>query len=165
TGAFGVWLLLHAQTSIYRTGFGVLLIAFGAYSIARSEQWKVEVTRSRDALAGALGGFIGGLTAFPGMPMTIWCSLRGSDRVSQRAIYQPYILTMQLVTVATLQVLRRGHLANDEDFRYVIFAVLGAAAGFALFKRMSAAQFRIALNFLLIASGFGLIIVATSRPG
>lgn len=161
----GVWLLLHAQTAIYRIGLGVLLIGYGAYSIVRSEEWQVRVSRSRDALAGALGGFIGGLTAFPGMLMTIWCSLRGADKVGQRAIYQPYILSMQLVTVASLHILGRGHLGNGDDLRYVIFAVLGAAAGFALFKRMSATQFRVALNVLLVVSGFGLLVAAVGISG
>jgi uncharacterized membrane protein YfcA len=165
TVPFGVWLLLHAQTAMYRIGLGVLLIGYGAYSIGRSEEWKVRVSRSRDALAGALGGFIGGLTAFPGMLITIWCSLRGSDKVGQRAIYQPYILAMQLVTLASLHILGRGHLGDGQDLRYVIFAILGAAAGFALFKRMSATQFRVALNVLLVVSGFGLLVAAVGIPG
>jgi len=165
TVPFGVWLLLHAQTAIYRIGLGVLLIGYGAYSIVRSEEWKVRASRSGDALAGALGGFVGGLTAFPGMLMTIWCSLQGSDKVSQRAIYQPYILAMQLVTVTSLHILGRGQLGNGHDLRYVIFAVLGAAAGFALFKRMSAMQFRVALNILLVASGFGLLVAAVGISG
>jgi uncharacterized membrane protein YfcA len=161
----GVWLLLRAQTTIYRIGLGVILIGYGAYSIARSEEWKVRVSRSRDALVGALSGFIGGLTAFPGMLMTIWCSFRGSDKVSQRAIYQPYILSMQIVTVTSLHILGRGNLGNGRDLRYVIFAVLGAAAGFALFKRMSAMQFRVVLNVLLVVSGFGLLVAALGIPG
>jgi hypothetical protein len=43
---------------------------------------------------------------------------------------------MHLVTVASLHMLGRGHLGKGHDIRYVIFAVLGAAAGFALFKHV-----------------------------
>ena len=57
----------------------------------------------RDAPAGALGGIAGGLGGFPGAFVTIWCSMRGWDKLRQRAVYQPYILAMQLVTIACLR--------------------------------------------------------------
>ena len=34
--------------------------------------------------------------------MTIWCSMRGWDKQQQRAVYQPYILAMQLLTIICL---------------------------------------------------------------
>ncbi len=160
----GVWLLLHAQATMYRLGLGAFLIAYGAFSICRSEDWVVKTTRWRDFVAGVMGGFVGGLTAFPGALLTIWCSLRGLDKMSQRAIYQPYILLMQLSTVASLQILGRGQLGDTHDLHYVVFAVIGAAAGFAYFKRLSVAQFRVALNGLLIVSGAGLLFVALGAP-
>jgi uncharacterized membrane protein YfcA len=156
----GTWLLLHAQATTYRLGLGLFLIAYGAFSIAHSGRWSVRTTPLRDMLAAALAGFVGGLTAFPGALMTIWCSLRDIDKSSQRAIYQPFILAMQIVTAASLHVQGHTQLGTQHDLRFIVFAVVGAAIGFAWFRRLSADQFRVALNFLLIVSGVGLLLTA-----
>ena len=163
TVPFGTWLLLHVHASTYRLGLGVFLVAYGAFSVLRSSHRSMRATASRDALAAALAGFVGGLTAFPGALMTIWCSLRNIDKTSQRAIYQPFILAMQIVTAASLHVLGRAQLGAQHDLRFVAFAVAGAAIGFAWFRRLSSAQFRVALNVLLIVSGIGLSIAAFMR--
>jgi uncharacterized membrane protein YfcA len=161
----GTWLLLHVHASTYRIGLGVFLIAYGAFSIVNSTQWSVRATPLRDAIAAAFAGFVGGLTAFPGALMTIWCSLRGIDKTRQRAIYQPFILTMQVVTAASLQILGRTQVGARHDLQFVAFAIAGAAIGFAWFRRLSATQFRVALNVLLIVSGVGLFVAALMSGG
>lgn len=161
----GTWFLLHVDATTYRLGLGVFLIAYGAFSILNSGHRTMRATPLRDAAAAALAGFVGGLTAFPGALMTIWCSLRGGDKTSQRAIYQPFILAMQLVTAASLHVLGRSQLGAQHDLEFVAFAIAGAAIGFACFRRLSAAQFRVALNLLLIVSGVGLFVVALMAGG
>ena len=65
-----------------------------------------------DALAGALGGITGPLAAFPGAGVTIWCGMRGWDKVEQRAVYQPYILIMQLIGVSTLYLLQPHSISS-----------------------------------------------------
>ena len=60
-----------------------------------------------DVCVGALGGITGGLAAFPGAFVTIWCSVRGWDKSVQRAVTQPFILAMQLITLATMQAQHR----------------------------------------------------------
>src|SRR5215468_2304617 len=152
----GTWLLLHVHATAYRLGLGAFLIAYGAFSIMHSGERTIRATPLRDAVAAALAGFVGGLTAFPGALMTIWCSLRGIDKTSQRAIYQPFILAMQMVTAASLHVLGRAQVGAQNDLQFIVFAVTGAAIGFAWFRRLSATQFRVALNVLLIVSGVGL---------
>jgi uncharacterized membrane protein YfcA len=156
----GTWLLLHIDAATYRAGLGAFLIAYGACSLVRRQPRTIRTTPLRDAGVAALAGFIGGATAFPGALMTIWCSLRGTDQAGQRAIYQPFILTMQVVTAAALHVLGRGQLGGQHDLRFVVFAVVGAAVGFAWFRRLSPGQFRVALHALLIVSGLGLLMAA-----
>ncbi|HLX28267.1 MAG TPA: sulfite exporter TauE/SafE family protein [Casimicrobiaceae bacterium] len=156
----GTWLLLHVHASAYRLGLGAFLMAYGAFSILHSPKRSIPATPLRDALVGALAGFVGGLTAFPGALMTIWCSLRGIDKTRQRAIYQPFILAMQIVTAASLHFLGRAQLGAQHDLRFVAFAIGGATIGFACFRRLSGAQFRVALNVLLIVSGVGLLATA-----
>jgi hypothetical protein len=165
TAPCGTWCLLHVHAATYRLGLGAFLIAYGAFSIIHSAERSVRATPLRDAVVAALAGFIGGLTAFPGALMTIWCALRGIDKTSQRAIYQPFILAMQIVTAVSLHVLGRAQSGAQHDLQFVVFAVAGAAIGFAWFRRLSAAQFRVALNALLIASGVGLLVAVAMTSG
>ena len=89
--------------------------------------------------------------------VTIWCSTRGWDKLRQRAAYQPFILVMQIVTIACLRWQGSGSLHGFEDLRFVPFAVLGGIAGFALYQRMTTRQFQAAVSALLLVSGLGLL--------
>jgi uncharacterized protein len=104
-----------------------------------------------------LSGLTGGLAGFPGSFVTIWCSMRGWDKLQQRAVYQPYILIMQIVTILSLQWQTPidGHAM--QGVRFVPFALMGAIGGFAAFERMSNKQFRVIVSILLIVSGVGLL--------
>jgi uncharacterized membrane protein YfcA len=114
-------------------------------------------TAWRDALAGALGGVIGGLSSAPGLAVTIWCSMRGWDKQQQRAVYQPFILAMQLVTVTCLAWSAPPQTDVLRYASFVPFALLGAIGGFAVYRRMTTQQFQAALSVLLIVSGVGLL--------
>jgi hypothetical protein len=70
------------------------LTAYGCYAISCREALVVRGDAWRDAVAGALGGFAGGLAGLAGSFVTIWCSMRGWDKRQQRAVYQPFILAM-----------------------------------------------------------------------
>ena len=93
----------------------------------------------------------------PGLVVTIWCSMRGWDKEQQRAVYQPFILAMQLVTVACLAWSAPAQSDVLRDASFVPFALLGAMGGFALYRRMTTRQFHSAVSLLLIVSGAGLL--------
>ena len=158
----GVYLLLNLQTAVYRNIIGGLLIAYGAYLLLR---WPTRPLRTRplwDACAGFLGGLTGGLAGFPGAFVTIWCGLKGWDKVRRRGVYQPFILGMQPVTLIVIYLMRPPSVtATQMDFGTLVFvpaALLGAWLGLRIFKRLSDRQFEFALNALLIVSGIGLIL-------
>jgi uncharacterized membrane protein YfcA len=153
----GVWLLKHVDVSFYALGLGVFLTAYGSYTVMRRENRVLRGNAWLDAATGALGGITGGLAGFPGSFVTIWCSMRGWDKLRQRAVYQPYILVMQLVTTVCLQWQATTHVAVAQDLTFVPFALLGAIGGLALFQRMSNKQFHGAVSLLLVASGIGLL--------
>jgi uncharacterized membrane protein YfcA len=83
--------------------------------------------------------------------------MRGWDKLRQRATYQPFILVMQVVTIACLRLAAPTARLTAQDLRFLPFAVIGAAAGFALYQRMSQRQFQAATSVLLIVSGLGLL--------
>jgi len=154
---FGVWLLLHVDAAYYAAGLGVFLIAYASYMLLRRTTHVVHGTVFRDALAGALGGITGGLAGIPGSAVTIWCGMRGWDKLQQRAVYQPYILAMQIVTILCLRFQSPIRMNLAHDLRFVPFAVLGAMGGLAVFRRLTNSQFQVAVSVLLAVSGVGLL--------
>jgi uncharacterized protein len=157
TVPLGVWLLRHVDGSIYVLGLGVFLTAYGCYVVMRRENRVMRGNAWFDAATGALGGITGGLAGLPGPFVTIWCSMRGWDKLRQRAAYQPYILVMQLETIACLRWQVPSNVAVAQDLSFVPFALLGAIGGLAVFQRMSNKQFHRAVSLLLVASGIGLL--------
>jgi uncharacterized protein len=153
----GVRMLLHVNGAVYAVGLGALLTAYGCYAIFRRGTPIVRGDAWRDAAVGALGGLAGGLAGLPGLFVTIWCSMRGWDKLQQRAVYQPYILVMQIVTIVWLRWETSTDMHVTQDLRFVPFALLGAIGGLALFQRMTNKQFHVVVSVLLIASGVGLL--------
>lgn len=157
TVPIGVWMLLHVDRGVYGTGLGIFLCAYGCYAVFGRNGHVVRGTPWRDAAAGALSGLAGGLAGMSGAFVAIWCSMRGWDKLRQRAAYQPFILAMQIVTIACLHCQSPRNVNGFEDLRFVPFAVLGGIAGFALYERMTTRQFQATLSALLMVSGLGLL--------
>jgi uncharacterized membrane protein YfcA len=158
----GVYLLLHLPCDAYRDAIGGLLIAYGGYLLLRWPTRALRMGPLADACAGFLGGLSGGLAAFPGAFVTIWCGLKGWDKARQRGVYQPFILGMQPITLLVIYLMRpSASIAMQLDWKTLTFipaALLGAWLGLCIFKRLSDRQFELAVNLLLIASGVGLFL-------
>ncbi len=90
-----------------------------------------------------------------------WCATKGWDKTRQRALYQPFIMIMQIVALVH-PALRRVSSArsafNQRLNLYVPAGLIGTMIGFALFHRMTGRQFHIAVNTLLVMSGAGLLV-------
>jgi len=158
----GVYLLLHLQSDAYRHIIGALLIAYGGYLLLRRPARELQAGPLADACAGFLGGLTGGLAGFPGAFVTVWCGMKGWDKARQRGVYQPFILSMQPITLIAISLMKpyaTSTAALDlKALAFVPAALLGAWFGLHIFKRLSDRQFAIAVNALLIASGVGLML-------
>jgi uncharacterized protein len=157
----GVYLLLHIPPKTFGAIMGMFLIAYGGFMLFRPpvrQPWNVG--RIGDGIAGLLGGITGGLAGFPGALVTIWCSLKGWDKKRQRGVYQPFILVMQVLTLAAIHLM--GHRGGEDvgvdliAFANVPGALLGTWCGLNLFESLTDRQFSTSINLLLIASGAGL---------
>src|SRR5881628_2272995 len=95
------WYLLGGILAL-PIGIGALLASYGAVTFIRGMPVIPWGGRLADALVGAIGGITGPLIAFPGAAVAIWCGTRGWDKLTQRCVYQPYILIMQVLTLAAL---------------------------------------------------------------
>jgi uncharacterized membrane protein YfcA len=158
----GVYLLLHLQTGAHREIIGCLVTAYGGYQLLRAPMWSIRTGSLSDVCVGLLGGLTGGLAAFPGAFVTIWCGMKGWDKARQRGVYQPFILCMQPVTLVVIYLMQPSSSpAAQLDWKMLAFvpaALLGACFGLLIFKRLSDRQFAIAVNALLVASGIGLVL-------
>jgi uncharacterized membrane protein YfcA len=127
---------------------------------AASVRWR---SPSIDVSAGLLGGITGGFAGFPGAFVTIWCALKGEAKDRQRGVYQPFILIMQVLTLAAISWAASGPrlIAVSGGLGalfYVPAALLGTWCGLGCYSRLSDAQFRTIVNLLLIASGVALAL-------
>jgi len=82
--------------------------------------------------------------------------MRGWAKERQRAVYQPYILVMQLEAMAFLFA-GTARAVPAEMALFVPLALLAACLGFMVFRRMSGEQFRVLVNVLLASSGAALL--------
>ena len=159
TVPLGIALLTRFSTAAFSVGLGILLVMYGAYMLARKSEIVVRANPLADFAIGAVGGVTGGLAAFPGAFVTVWCGMRGWTKDEQRAVFQPYILAMQLVALALLQ--SSAPAAQPQSaalFVLVPSVLLAAHLGIAVFRKLSNRQFNQIVYGLLVAAGVTLVI-------
>jgi len=144
--------------------FGGFLVIYAAYSMLKPEGLRVRKSGwPAAALVGMAGGVVGGFTAFPGAMVVVWSGLRRLPKAESRSIVQPYILGLQLVSLAMLA------LQHPETFGPTYWALLVITVpivlpctllGVNLYKSLSDINFRRITFMLLGTSGLGLLIKA-----
>jgi uncharacterized membrane protein YfcA len=158
----GVWLLLHLNVQTFKLGLGVLLVAYSSYMLLRRPITLQRTSRTSDVVAGFVGGMTGGFAATPGAAVSIWCGMKGWDKARQRAVFQPVILAMQFVALASIAALHTKGAPSVAipplAWACVPAGLLGTWWGMALFKRLTDIQFAKVVNVLLIVSGIGLLV-------
>jgi uncharacterized membrane protein YfcA len=99
TGALGVpvgtWLLGRVDAGTFRTGIGIILIAFATTMLAGRARLAIRWGgRGADAAVGLSGGILGGLAGLSGALPTMWATLRGWGKDQRRGVFQAYNLTV-----------------------------------------------------------------------
>jgi len=158
----GVWLLLHAGREFNAKGLGVLLLLYGSFMMVRQRERIARQHWLCDVLAGLLGGITGGAAGFPSVAVMIWCSFKGWDKARQRALYQPFILVMQVtgLLVISLTQQQAGHGAGLEPAVLLCIpaSLLGTALGLTIFHQLSTNQFALVATVFLVFSGLSLLL-------
>jgi len=156
----GIELLRWVPAPAMRAVVGVVLIAFGLYSLLRP---KLPPMTNAGALAdgsvGIVGGIVGGTTGLAGIVPTIWSTLRGWTKDEQRAVFQPVAVTIFIGCALWLG----GTGSFDRDtIRLLAIGLpallLGTWAGLKVYGRLDEAAFRKVVLFLLLVSGVTLVV-------
>jgi uncharacterized protein len=161
----GLAILQSLPTPTLMAIFGGFLIIYATYSMLKPESLHVSAKSSwlASSLVGFVGGVIGGFTAFPGAAVVVWSGLRRLPKQESRSIVQPYILGLQLVSLAMLAV------KHPETFSATYWALLVITVpivlpctllGVNLYRSLSDGNFRRITFMLLGTSGLGLLIKA-----
>ena len=98
----GIFVLLHTQPALYLQAVGAFLVLYALFMTVRRPMILRRQSAVFDAMVGFLGGVTGGAVAFPGAFVTIWCGFKGWSKEKQRALYQPFILIVQLAAIAIM---------------------------------------------------------------
>jgi uncharacterized membrane protein YfcA len=157
----GVYLLLHIAPQVYLQIIGVFLAVYAAYMLFRPP---IVICLSgrcgvlADLVVGGLGGIMAPLAAFPGAFIPIWCGVRGWGKVRQRAVYQPYILVMQVASFCLISAATGARGLNVLLLLYALPAIAGTYVGLKVFSRLTNVQFSRILNVFIILSGLLLVV-------
>ena len=92
------------------------------------------------------------------MPPTIWTQLRGWPKATARAVYQPFIIVTQILSLAGIMMVTLDTTALVLLVEALPALLLGAWIGWKLYGHLDDRRFRQGLALLLIASGAVLVI-------
>jgi len=153
----GVILLMHVNVIVYVGLLGALLVAYSVLMLARPGLRFLGDSLPMRTLVGMLGGLTGAVAAFPGAAITMWCSGQGWEKRQQRAIYQPFILGMQLLTLGVLAMLTPPQTLQLDLLKFALPAAIGGFCGLYVFERLSTRVFNGVVAAFLLISGLALL--------
>lgn len=161
----GLLLLPRLDVPLFKGLLGLLLVVVCPLMLFSARLPAVRRGgRIGDGLAGAAGGFMGGLGGFTGVVPTLWCTVRGFAKDEQRGVIQNFNLAMLLATFAgyaATGLLTRGMLPL---FALMVPAVLlPSLLGSRLYVALSETAFRKVLLGMLTASGVALLVSAVPQ--
>lgn len=161
----GLAILHSLPTERLMAIFGAFLVVYAAYSMLKPQTLRIAGNAGPFAsiLVGAMGGVIGGFTAFPGAAVVVWTGLRQMPKRDSRAIVQPYILAMQVLSLSMLAA------RHPETFGGVYWSLMLVTVpvvlpctllGVYIYRLLSDVNFRRVAYVLLGTSGVGLLAKA-----
>lgn len=161
----GVSILPRLDPLLFKAVLGLLLVIWcPAMLMVRRLPRITAGGRAADGAVGLIGGAMAGIGGFSGVIPTLWCTLRGFQKDTQRAVIQNFNLAMLMVTMAT-------YTATGVVTRSMLpmFAVVAPAMlipsliGARVYIGISETLFRRLVLGLLTASGIALLTAALPK--
>lgn len=161
----GVGILPMLDVHLFKLAFGALLVVICPIMLLSHRLPRVTGGgRLADAAAGFVGGVLGGIGGVSGAVPTLWCTLRGMPKDTQRAVIQNFNLGMLGVTLATYVGTGVITMATLPMLAIVLPAMLiPTLLGAKLYIGISDAMFRRIVLGLLTASGLAMLASALPK--
>jgi hypothetical protein len=156
----GVALLGVVNVTMFRLFTGVILIIFCSSMLFLTDLKPITAGgRWADGVSGVIGGIMGGLAGLTGPAPTLWCTVRGWDKDTQRCIFQSFNLGMQAIALVTYWLNGTLTPTVGKVFALMLPALLiPTVVGARLYKRINAVVFRKIVLGLLLLSGVVLLV-------
>jgi len=162
----GVWVMANLPATQLTLATGFVLLVYSIWMVLKPRAILIVKSGMMDHLAvGMIGGVIGGFTAFPGAALVVWAGLKNLSKTEQRAIVQPYILAMQVISLLSMVFMRTGDLvSNPFDVTFWLFFLVllpvvlpMTKLGVLAFKKLTDVNFKNITLGVLAFSGGGLV--------
>jgi uncharacterized membrane protein YfcA len=155
----GVALLGVVNVTMFRLFVGVSLIVYCSLMLFMTDVRPISAGGQwADGVSGLIGGVMGGLAGLTGPAPTLWCTVRGWDKDTQRSIFQSSTLAMQAIALATYWL--NGTLTPTVGKVFALMfpaIIIPTFAGAQIYKRINAVAFRRIVLLLLLLSGVVLL--------
>lgn len=161
----GVYVLPYLNIDLFKACLGTLLVVWCPVMLVAHRLPRIRAGgRIADGMAGIIGGIMGGIGGFAGAIPTLWCTLRGMEKDTQRSVIQNFNLATLTVTMATY--LFTGVIDREMLPMFAIVApaiLIPSLLGARLYIGISEANFRKLVLSLLTASGIALLASSVPR--
>jgi len=151
----GVMALDHIETGSFRAAVGLFLISYCTFTLLSRRLPVIDVGgQPANGAVGFAGGILGGAAGLSGALLTVWCGLKGWGKTDQRAVYQPFNLT--ILSWALISYAWSGVLTEEVGRLTLIClpgTILGVWLGVKAYGRVDDRQFRLIVLWLLLTSG------------
>jgi hypothetical protein len=155
----GAALLGVVNVTIFRLTVGLILVGYCSLTLLMTNVKPVAAGgRVADGVAGLIGGVMGGLAGLTGPAPTLWCTVRGWDKDTQRCIFQSFNLAMQAIALGTYWF--NGTLTPTVGKIFALMfpaIIIPTFAGARLYQRINEVLFRRIVLGLLLLSGVVLL--------
>lgn len=156
----GTWALGHIEPEIFKTVIGALLVVYGIWMLMRPHTSVGEAGgRTADGLVGLSGGFMGGFAGLSGLFPTLWVGVRGWPKSKQRGTYQPFVLVMHGLGIATFAASGMITARTSIDFLWCLPVIIaGSWFGVKVYPYLNDTLFKRIILGLILLSGVTLLI-------
>ena len=149
-----------------RAVIGAALVVFCLYGLARPTLPALEGGRIADGIVGLISGASSGSMGLAGIPLIVWASLRRWSKDDQRAVFQPVVIAIFMMTLIWFG---GSGVVTGETLRLFCVGLpavlVGTWLGLQLYGRLDEAKFRVVVLVLLLASGLTMLPWPWSRGG
>jgi len=157
----GTWLLTTIDEATFRFWIGAVIVLYCVVMLSGKVRLTFNAGRIADAIVGFGGGVMGGLSGLSGALPAMWAGVRRWTKAEQRAVFQPYNMSILAVTIVAHAV--AGLFTTDLIWALAaaLPAVLvGTHVGKRLYHRLGDHHFdRVVLAILLFA---GVVLIVTT---